>query len=288
LLAREALHITTPEDAESRLDTRFYPSGDFIRGLGHKASQRKLENLLALITSHIAPQTWEDVGGPGAASVVRGHTVVISQVVPVHREIAGVLSVLRKARRDRSTRPQEIATLVYDFDARDRLTPLLQKLDGRTFECKLGEFAKQLTQDTGIYFHIDRKRLDEVGCSPESMVRGDYRNLPLMEVVRQTLKPQELSIRILEDAVVITTPESAESRLETRLHPIYDLIPHAGKAPLQELASLISTVVGAAKLGRCRRTRRDHAVGRPTGADRRSDARRAGGRTPFSRPGPHR
>ena len=65
-------------------------------GLGG-GTQADYESLIELITSTIAPTTWDDVGGPGSIEKFQGNlSLVISQTQEVHEEIADLLEQLRR------------------------------------------------------------------------------------------------------------------------------------------------------------------------------------------------
>ncbi|HVX11416.1 MAG TPA: hypothetical protein VHC22_09565 [Pirellulales bacterium] len=65
-------------------------------GLGG-GTQADFESLIELITSTIAPTTWDDVGGPGTVQQFQGNlSLVISQTQEVHEEIADLLEQLRR------------------------------------------------------------------------------------------------------------------------------------------------------------------------------------------------
>lgn len=56
----------------------------------------RAQRLIDLITSNVAPQSWDSVGGPGSISEFNG-LVVVAQTAHVHREVEHVLDMLRKA-----------------------------------------------------------------------------------------------------------------------------------------------------------------------------------------------
>jgi general secretion pathway protein D len=65
-------------------------------GLGG-GTQADFESLIELITSTVAPTTWDDVGGPGSVQKFQGNlSLVISQTQEVHEEIADLLEQLRR------------------------------------------------------------------------------------------------------------------------------------------------------------------------------------------------
>lgn len=72
------------------------PGGMGPGGLGG-AQQADFDSLIDLITTTIAPTTWDEVGGPGSIAEFRTNlSLVISQTQEVHDQIADLLSQLRR------------------------------------------------------------------------------------------------------------------------------------------------------------------------------------------------
>ncbi|MDZ7619641.1 MAG: STN domain-containing protein, partial [Patescibacteria group bacterium] len=96
----EVLLITTPEEAENRLETRMYPVTDLVRFQDKKGEAwTDFDSLIELITSTVKPQTWDEVGGPGSIAplTVRGEEVIVlSQTEDVHEELDELIARLRK------------------------------------------------------------------------------------------------------------------------------------------------------------------------------------------------
>jgi hypothetical protein len=96
--------ISTPEDIESRLETRAYPVLDLAtpRRLGSKDvrfAAADCDSLIDLITSTIQPDSWDDVGGPASIEALdNAGAVVVSQTHDVHRQIESLLNSLRRAK----------------------------------------------------------------------------------------------------------------------------------------------------------------------------------------------
>lgn len=142
--------ITTPEDAESKLEVRVYdcrdliampglgepggikpaqadagtgagPPGEKSDGLGgdvapdaqggilagadaDRSNKRpplskhdlRTEQLMDLIVTCVAPQSWDEVGGPGTMSPYNG-LIVVSQTNEIHGRVERVLDMLREA-----------------------------------------------------------------------------------------------------------------------------------------------------------------------------------------------
>ena len=105
----EALMITTPEEAESKLRTKIYHVGALVTPTAAYLpafSDRRLpayyydfDTLIDLITSTISPAAWDDVGGPGGVDVFHNGSVpllVVSQTDLVHAEIHALLVQLHR------------------------------------------------------------------------------------------------------------------------------------------------------------------------------------------------
>ncbi len=102
----EALKITTPEEAENELTTVAYPVTELIRYRDHDGKiWSDFDTLIQTITSNVAPDAWDEVGGAGGidALPVQGTDVlVVSQTWQVHQQIVSLLQRLRTiAAKDR-------------------------------------------------------------------------------------------------------------------------------------------------------------------------------------------
>jgi hypothetical protein len=141
-LLDDALLITTPEEAEASLQARVYPvadlndlvpfgEGDFddpfgggvgggiaLFGLGGCAGFGSqgggtcddYDSLIELITTAVAPTSWDDAGGPGSAEAYDGLDLcVISQTPQIHEQIEALLKKLREklAEQPESARPAD-------------------------------------------------------------------------------------------------------------------------------------------------------------------------------------
>lgn len=98
-IQHESLLITTPEKVEADLDTRVYPVRDLVLIERERTVDADFESLIAMITSTIQPDSWDEVGGPGAIERDLGSlSLVVSQTWHVHRQIEPLLATLRTAR----------------------------------------------------------------------------------------------------------------------------------------------------------------------------------------------
>jgi hypothetical protein len=111
----EVIIITTVEDAQipENLETRVYP----VRDLVHARREREtnferydFDPTIELITSTIEPDSWQEVGGPGAISGSdETASLVITTRRDLHDRVGGVLTTMRRARSLQGMRGAELA-----------------------------------------------------------------------------------------------------------------------------------------------------------------------------------
>jgi len=96
-----ALLITTREESEqSGLELQVYPIGDLVSvdaGPSDEPSEfDDYDVLMHLLITTVAPDSWDEVGGPGAVSVLPNRAaLVISQTREVHESVERLLAALR-------------------------------------------------------------------------------------------------------------------------------------------------------------------------------------------------
>jgi hypothetical protein len=88
----DALLLTTPEFESNLVTWAIYPVGDLV------TAGRSADELVPMLTTTVAPESWVEVGGPGMVRGIRGiaQALVISQSCHVHRQIAALLAQLRR------------------------------------------------------------------------------------------------------------------------------------------------------------------------------------------------
>jgi len=97
--------ITTPEDLESDLITRVYPVLDLVTRHvanpqdGKATTVADYDSLIEVITATLDPDSWDDVGGPGAIDCLdNAGALIVSQIRDTHRQIDSLLTALRQAK----------------------------------------------------------------------------------------------------------------------------------------------------------------------------------------------
>jgi hypothetical protein len=117
----EVLMITTPEQAESRLEIVVYDVADLVTCRDEKGELwEDFDQLIETITSTVKPTTWDSVGGPGSiapGTYASAKVLVIAQTGEVHELVAALLEKIRdvvkqnggKSEPPRRSRPERPA-----------------------------------------------------------------------------------------------------------------------------------------------------------------------------------
>lgn len=132
VVRHEIMQITTVDVAGEQLITRVHPVGDLVvieqqsqpivvSPFGNQ--QADFDSLIDLITSTIAPDSWDEGTGPGSVygfEINGKHALVFSQTDEVHRQVAALLDQLRdipdhktKQQADQENTPADKSTSFY-------------------------------------------------------------------------------------------------------------------------------------------------------------------------------
>jgi hypothetical protein len=110
-------------------------------------------------------------------------------------------------------------------DSNARLAEVLnRRMDVDYDGVPLKDVMANLTQETGITFHLSLKKLEEASVSADSPVHSRFRKIRLSTLLDLMLKDFELTYVENDDIIVITTPEDAESKLLIRVYDCRDLL----------------------------------------------------------------
>ncbi|MBP88587.1 MAG: hypothetical protein CMJ64_18040 [Planctomycetaceae bacterium] len=99
-LRNEVIMITTPEQDEAMLQIGLYPVGNLVRDGSDDPANYDFDSLIEVITSTVAPDAWDEVGGPGAIDVLLpAPALVIAQTHEIHEQITKLLVTLEAAKQ---------------------------------------------------------------------------------------------------------------------------------------------------------------------------------------------
>ena len=95
---------------------------------------------------------------------------------------------------------------------------LQQPIDVEFDETPLAEVVEKLGEILDGPILVDEKALEDAGLGFDTPVTARWRGVPVKESLRWMLRDLDMTYIVRDGALVITTPEKAEERLETRLH----------------------------------------------------------------------
>jgi len=178
LVRHRELLISTAQEHDDLLHTRLYDVRQLVSG---KDALQGDDRLVDLISSHVQPETWDDVVGPGAISCQRG-VLVVTQTPEVHNEVAALLEMvgvtLHRPSTDNSPRSADDAVLA----------ALARPAEIDVCETPLDEALRELSRSLGLPIWIDPFGLAEAGIKPDSPVTFAASGMTLSGVLDRLLR----------------------------------------------------------------------------------------------------
>lgn len=110
----EVIRVTTPEECEAQLLHGLYTVRDLVQlaspdQTSVDAGSFDFDSLIQVITTTIQPDSWDEVGGPGAIdSLLPAPTLVIAQTQDAHEQISELLVTLLAAKQREDARREEV------------------------------------------------------------------------------------------------------------------------------------------------------------------------------------
>lgn len=220
--------VTTPEEIESiGMVTRFYPLRDLLGPEG-KDVELDYDTLIEILTTVVAPESWEELGGPGTISPFASG-LAITQSQQIHQVIEQLFSALRQARNlpDDNYEVQPIMATVDRLQYQRTWEELRStRISVSAEEMPLEALIEHLAVDTGINFVVDRESIADMAQIDSLLIDGEWVNMQVDQVLKQILRQCQLTWYITDNVVVITSPEQAENTdLRIKVYPLRDLVP---------------------------------------------------------------
>ena len=231
-----AVVITTPEEAETRLVTKFYEVDKLARMRAGTYDPLVVQvpydfdSIIDIITSSIAPDSWDDVGGPGSIDIL-GTKMVVSQSNEVHQQIGGMLKSLNTA-FDASAKvvpgkpPRVVSYSTEDSATTRKIESSLDSIFSFNFEnAMLIDIAELLQDRLSFNVDLDRRSLEDIGIDEETEVDFKADGMTLGNGLRHFLGQMELSFYVSDESLIISTHEEIEySNRSVRIYPVGDLV----------------------------------------------------------------
>lgn len=256
----EVLLITTPEAAETEVETRLYGVSEFAQELEPQilvtSPANRYQLLEQVLKTVIAPESWSDVGGVGSiAPFSQWGFLAISQTEESHEQIEAMLATLARARdagRRKKLRSGGFPVMrAAELKAWERLEPALSSAVTWEFnEAPLSDVAEYMSDQHGVPVLIDVRALDDVGLGTDTPVTVSLSGISLRSALRLMLKELDLTYVAKDEVLMITTPEEAENELAIAVYSVGDFwktsSPAAVTGPgrqFDSLHNLISTSI---------------------------------------------
>ena len=222
-LADKALLITTNERARSHVVLRIYDVRDLVGYYNAPdpygcASWADYDSLIDLITSIVAPQSWDSSGGAGQIAVFFG-CLFIPQTEDVQDQIGRLLIALRKAR---DAGPDGGQPIVVDGPRSSLAVAIDARLDTPQDIHFPGGSLPQMTawpKQLGIPSLADGDAAEQVG-NVRQFAAVDLHQVSLGPALRVILSQHKLGYYLADDGLVITTKDEANKRLECVVYPL--------------------------------------------------------------------
>jgi len=117
----------------------------------------------------------------------------------------------------------------------------------RTVDCEfvdtpLVDAVDFIAKHLGYPVFIDEQSLDEIGLGTDETVNLSVKNFQLEHLLKQMLSQLGITHMVIDGNVKITTPERAESNLQTCIYPVGDLFPSSSASHDSVMALLTSVV----------------------------------------------
>ena len=223
----DILYITSHEVLKERATTRTYNVGSLLDA-GFEP-----DRLEEVITSTIAPDTWEDVGGQGAVSSL-GDVLFVRQNDDMHCEIEALLQALGKPGRQTFLNDP-----VQHLGLREKLK---ENVSVDFQDTPLEAVVQRLAEVASIDVRLDVSALRSARIREREPVTLKLVDRSLETVLQAVVLDLELTWVIRDGVLWITSVEEAEAYLKTAVYDVRDLCRDAG-----ESASLISAITSQAE-----------------------------------------
>jgi hypothetical protein len=233
----EVLRITTAEDAESKLDIRIFDVRHLTAPGAEGIDERSLDHL---IRSGIRPDSWDEVGGPGALSYFRGQ-LVVWQTNDVQQEVRHLIDVLSEHLLSPPTdKPAQSVWLGRSTAEEEILARLGERESLHVVDPNVEELVRTLCTRHSIPVLFRQSYRDNTDDAPLSDFALDFHDAPLHEILTRLLQEKGGGFVTWNGVLFVTDEETAESQLRAKMYPVGPHWPTKEKHRGQEVTKLLA------------------------------------------------
>ena len=178
-----------------------------------------------LVTTIVRPESWDDVGGAAHCEAAPGGLVVV-QSRSAQREVRRVIEALGSLRSPpESPAPVPICPSMTPAAWQRLRAALAEPTAVAADGLPLDDLVEKLSQRHGVPILVQTRRLEEAGVSPNVPITLQLADVSLATALAWVLDDLELTWTLRDEALIVTTPEDAESpdTLLLAAHPVHDI-----------------------------------------------------------------
>ena len=232
LVEHEAILITTSEAAETHLTIVNYTVTDLVetsRDAGGNVVS-DVQSLIDLLASTVQPTTWSEVGGLGTVEAQEtGDNRVLA--IPQTQDVTGRSPPCSAGCVRRNNRPPPARRTMPPLSvpppgaAQVKIEAALNSPADMEFkDAHLTDVIDTLKDRYKIEIQFDRKAMDEAGIGSDATVTRVVKGTTLRRALRPMLHDLGLACVVEDEVLLVTTTEAAETKLNTVLYPVADLV----------------------------------------------------------------
>lgn len=243
------LLITTGDVAKTRTVVRIYDVRKFVDPpVEFATGPESWSQLSQVVTSAVAPQTWDANGGSGTLEFADGN-MIVEQTEEIHSQIDDLLTQLETAHAlAASAKDTEIPADLSSTKPPD--SPIEQALDSRQdfifTDIPLGDVAQMLEKKLGVSVQLDTKALADAGVTRDTPLSLKLKQVRARVGLHNLLATKDLDFIIDHEVLLITTSDVSKSKTVTRLYPVKDLVGQADEESSgMTYEGLVSAVTGS-------------------------------------------
>ena len=209
------LHITSEAKFRDRLVMVPYNVGDLLDA-GYE-----MDRLVETITTTIAPDSWEELGGSGVLDTI-GDVLFVRHNDDIHRKIRGLLQALRKHGR---------RTFIYDPPQHQQIRQQLHKPITVSFtDIALSDAVTQIATESKIDLRLNRTVLRQLGIRERTPVTLALTDTPVDTVLNALLQDLKLTWILRDGVLSITSHAEADAHMITAVFDVRDLCSDASES----------------------------------------------------------
>lgn len=213
--ADNVLQITSQSKFHERLVMVTYNVGDLLDA-GYE-----MDTVVEAITTTIAPESWEELGGAGVLDAI-GDVLFVRQNDDIHRKLRGLLQALRQHGR---------RTFVYDPPQNQKIREKLQQPITVAFtDIALTDAVSQIAKQAEIDIRLNQTVLRQLGIRERTPVSLSLTNTPVETVLNALLQDLDLTWYLRDGVLSITSQAEVNAYFVTAVFDVRDLCSDASES----------------------------------------------------------